>query len=149
MVQVRVKSSGLDFNKIAKELGQDVKNLKKDFMGSMAEVIAQTSPLDSGNYARSHEVALRSGSYTSTQMRPDTDSRLSRDGSAQYPNAREEGLSNMQNSIDSIDLSKDTFVFRNPMAYSSMVEAEHAVYSQAKREVAALLAQSVAKVRSR
>lgn len=149
MVQVRVKSSGMDFKKIADEIGKDVRELKSDFMGSMAEVIAQTSPVDSGNYARSHEVALRSGSYAATKQRPDSDSRISRDGTAQYPNAREEGEQAMKADIASIDLSKDTFVFRNPMAYSSLVEAEHAVYARARREVGALLAQSVAKIRSR
>ena len=149
MVQVRAVRKGLDFDQIAKDLEQDVQELKADFMGSMAEVIAQTSPIDSGNYARSHEVALRSGSFVARKQRPDSDSRISREGSPQYPNARQEGEQAMKADIASIDLSKNTFVFRNPMTYASLVEAEHAVYAQAKREVTALLMQSVANVRNR
>lgn len=149
MVQVRVQTKGMDLNKIAEEIGQDIRDLKKNTLISMAEVIAGASPVDSGNYARNHEVALRSGSFQAGGIRPDSDSRISRDGAAQYPNAKEEGLRFMLEDIQQVDLASENFVFRNIMNYAKYVEAEHAVYSRARREVGQILAAEVAKVRNR
>lgn len=149
MVQVRVVTKGLDFSQIAEELQQDMESLKRNTLTGMAEVIAQTSPIDSGYYAANHEVALRSGSYVANKQRPDDASRRSRGEAPAIPDAREKGLSNMLSDIASIDMSKSTFVFRNPMTYSSLVEAEHAVYARARREVTQLVTQAVSQVRSR
>lgn len=149
MVQVRVNTKGLDFKQIADDLKQDIQNLKRGTLTSMAEVISQTSPVDSGYYAANHEVALRSGSYQSMKQRPAGASRRSKGQVPEIPDAKSKGLANMLSNIAAIDMSKDTFVFRNPMTYSSMVEAEHAVYARARREVAQILQAEVAKVRSR
>jgi len=149
MVQVRVQTKGMDLNQIAKDLEQDVKDLKERTLMSMAEVIAQTSPVDSGYYARNHEVGLRSGSFASTSIRPNSAPRRSRGESVDVQGARSQGLSNMLSDIASLDMESENFVFRNPMAYSSLVETEHAVYARARREVSQILAEEVARIKAR
>ena len=149
MVQVRVVTKGLDFSQIAEEIGMDVKELKKRTLTKMATDIARSSPVDSGNYARNHEVALRSGSFQSGGIRPDSDSRISRDGAAQYPNAQEEGLRLMMEEIQQVDLASENFVFRNIMNYARYVEAEHAVYARARRDVGQSLQDTVRDIRNR
>jgi len=124
MAQYRVKRSGADFEQVAKQFSIDVQELKRETMLDMAKTISMNSPVDSGTYAVNHEVRLRSGSFQATKTRPDDRSRLSRDGRAHIPNAREIGLRNMQDDINSLDLSKDTFVFRNPMVYAALIEAK-------------------------
>ena len=123
MVQMRVQRSGVDFAQVAKDLELDIEELKRETMLDMAQTISDNSPVDSGTYAVNHEVRLRSGSFQATKTRPDERSRVSRDGRAHIPNAREIGLRNMQDDINSLDLSKSTFVFRNPMAYAALIEA--------------------------
>lgn len=123
MVQVRVQRKGVDFNQAAKQWGVDVERLKEGVLQDMAESIAMNSPVDSGTYAVNHEVGLRSGSFQANKTRPDERSRVSRDGVAHIPNAREIGLRNMLDDIERLDLSKDTFVLRNPMAYAALIEA--------------------------
>jgi len=148
MVQVRVVRKGLDFDQIAKDIGMDVKELKKRTLTKMATDIARSSPVDSGNYARNHEVALRSGSFQAGGIRPDSDSRISRDGTAQYPNAQEEGLRFMLEDIQQVDLASENFVFRNIMAYAGIVEGKHAVYARAVRDVGQTIQEEVRKIRN-
>jgi len=150
MVQVRVKTRGMDFDQIAKDLEQDVTKLKRNTLTSIAEVIAQTSPVDSGEYARNHEVSLRSGSFAATKTRDDNLPRRSRGQTVNEQAARKEGLDNMISGINRVvDGESSNFVFRNPMAYSSLVETEHAVYSRARREVVEILKAEAAKLRTR
>jgi hypothetical protein len=157
MVQYRVKRSGADFEQVAKDLELDIEELKRETMLDMAQSIAMNSPVDSGTYAVNHEVGLRSGSFQATKTRPDDRSRLSRDGKAHIPNAREIGLRNMQNDIGALDLSKDTFVFRNPMAYAGLIEAgvtgdktgNPPVYAATVREAPAIIARVAAVIAAR
>ena len=149
MVQVRVVRKGMDFNKIAEEIGVDVKELKKRTLTKMATDIARSSPVDSGNYARNHEVGLRSGSFQAGGIRPDSDKRLSRDGQAQYPNAQEEGLRFMLEDIQQVDLASENFVFRNIMNYARYVEGEHAVYARAIRDVPQTIQETARDIRNR
>jgi len=147
MVQYSVKRSGADFAKVAKDLEIDIEELKRETMLDMAKTISMNSPVDSGTYAVNHEVRLRSGSFQATKTRPDERSRVSRDGKAHIPNAREIGLRNMQDDIGGLDLSKDTFVFRNPMAYAGLIEAQATgdktgnppVYAATVREAPAII----------
>ena len=123
MVQIRVQRKGVDFDQTAKQFGIDVKELKKSVLQDMAKSIAMNSPVDSGTYAVNHEVGLRSGSFQANKTRLDERSRVSRDGVAHIPNAREIGERNMLDDIERLDLSKDTFAIRNPMAYAALIEA--------------------------
>ena len=149
MVQFRVVRKGMDFNKLAEEIGMDVKELKKRTLTKMATDIARNSPIDSGNYARNHEVALRSGSFQAGGIRPDSDKRLSRDGQAQYPNAREEGLKFMLEEIQKVDLASENFVFRNIMNYARYVEGEFAVYARAITDISQAIQETARDIRSR
>ena len=157
MVQMRVTRKGVSFDEMSKQFGIDIDQLKKETMYGIANEIAVNSPVDSGTYAVNHEVGLRSGSFEATKTRPDDRSRESRDGVAHIPNARQIGLTNMVNDIDSLDLSKDTFVFRNPMAYAAMIEAgltgdktgRPPVYASAKREASRIIQQVAQKIKSR
>ena len=149
MVQVRVQTKGMDLNKIAKELEQDVQDLKEQTLTSMAETIAQASPVDSGYYARNHEVGLRSGSFQASSVRPSNAPRRSKGDAVDVQSARSTGLQNMLEDIANIDLTSENFVFRNPMVYSNFVETEHAVYARARRDVSRILAEAVANIRAR
>jgi len=159
-MQARAFTKGKTLDEQAEALGQQLGALKYRALVNMAEVISQTSPVDSGNYARNHEVTLRSGSFQPDAVRPDSDSRISRDGAAQYPNAKTEGFENMLADIQGFGLlnragavrsladpQQNNFVFRNRMVYANFVEQEHAVYAQARREVTNAIADAVAKVR--
>ena len=160
MAQAKAFVKNMDFDVIARDLRQQVGALKYRTLVSMAEDISQRSPVDSGYYASTHEVALRSGSYTSTQVRPEEASRVSREGVPEIPDARSKGLENMMADIRGFGLlnaagavrsladpGQNNFVFRNPMEYADKVEAEHGVYAQTKREVAAMINDAVAKRR--
>lgn len=149
MVQVRVQTKGMDLNKIAEQIGQDVRDLKKNTLTSMAEVIAGASPVDSGTYAENHEVALRSGSFSANVIRDPSRPRRSRGEAVNAQAFRDFGLRGMLGDIAALDLDSENFVFRNPVAYANFVEAEHAVYSRARREVGQILAAEVAKIRNR
>lgn len=162
MVQMKVQVKGLDLDSIAGELGQQVGALKYRTLVNMAESIAKASPVDSGNYARNHEVGLRSGSFKPDGIRPNEHSRVSRDGVAQYPNAREEGLQGMLDDINGFGLLNkaggirsladpqlSTFVFRNRMTYAKYVEQRDAVYAQTRNLVKIALDDALNQVRSR
>ena len=158
-MQAKAFTKGMKIDEQAKRLRQQVGALKYRTLVNMAELISQTSPVDSGNYARNHEVAVRSGSFQADGIRPDSDSRISREGSAQYPNARSEGLEGMMADIQGFGLlnragqirsladSEQNFVFRNRMSYANFVEREHQVYAQARREIGNAIADAVAQVR--
>ena len=161
-MQMTVFTKGMSIDAQARELRQQVGALKYRTLVNMAESIADASPVDSGNYARNHEVALRSGSFTPDGIRPKSDSRISRDGSAQYPNAKSEGLNGMLDDIKGFGLlnragsirsladpGQENFVFRNRMTYAKFVEVKHAVYAQTRNLVKLAIDDAVASVRSK
>ena len=149
MTQAKVQIKGMDFNQIAEQIGMDVKELKKRTLTKMATDIARSSPVDSGYYAKNHEVALRSGSFQSGGIRPKDAPRKSRGDAVNESAAREEGLRFMLEDIQQIDLSSENFVFRNIMDYARYVEAEYAVYARARRDVAQSLQDTVRDIRNR
>ena len=149
MVQIRVQTRGMDFSRMAQELEQDIRDLKKNTLESMASTIAQVSPVDSGFYARNHQVAMRSGSFAAMKQRPDSAPRRSKGQAVDEAAARTAGLQSMMSGIASIDLDGESFVFRNPMSYSALVEAEHAVYGRTIRETAAIIDQEIARIAAR
>lgn len=148
MVQVRVVRKGMDFNKIAEEIGMDVKELKKRTLTKMATDIARNSPVDSGYYARNHEVGLRSGSFQANAIRPNDAPRKSRGEPVNESAAREEGLRFMLDDIQQVDLASENFVFRNIMNYARYVEGEHAVYARAIRDVSQAIQETARDIRN-
>lgn len=158
-MQMRVTVKGMNIEEQSRELGQQVSSLLYNTLNSIAEVIAQTSPVDSGTYARNHEVALRSGSFTPDVIRDPDAPRLSRGAAVDVEAARAAGLAGMKADIDGFGLlnnagqirsladAEQNFVFRNPVTYASKVEERDGVYALAKREVGNAIADSVAKVR--
>lgn len=152
MTQVKVQRKGMDFDQIAKELKIDVQELKKETMQGMAVEIAVNSPVDSGYYVRNHEVRLRSGSFQANKTKPANAPKSSN------PNAaRQDGVSNMFADIEALDLSKDTFVFRNAMAYAAMIEAgvtgdvtgNPPVYASAAREAPRIIQEVAQRIAAR
>jgi hypothetical protein len=152
----------MDFDQIAKELGQQVGALKYRTLVSMAETIAQTSPVDSGTYARNHEVALRSGSFAANVMRDPDAPRRSKGEAVNVQAARDAGLQGMMDDINGFGLlnaaggirsladpDQSNFVFRNPVDYASVVEARDAVYARTRREVSNAISDAVSAVRRR
>lgn len=153
MVQFKVVTKGLDLTQVAATLKKDVRELKREMLTGMANEIADLSrpTIDSGYYAASHEVRLRSGSFTANKEKPPGTRTIRKDGSPEIANAQEVGRNNMLDDIAKIDLSKDTFAFRNPMLYAGLVEREHGyeVYSTAKRSVNNMIQDAIQKARSR
>ena len=139
MVQMRVQVKGMDFGRMADQVGMEFDELKRNTLTSMAELIASTSPVDSGYYARNHEVALRSGSFAATETRPEDAPRRSKGQAVDEAAARAAGFASMLAGINSRSMDSPNFVFRNRMAYSGLVEAEHAVYARARMEVPAAI----------
>jgi len=161
-MQMRVFTKGMSIEEQAKNLRQDIGALKYRTLVNMADLIADTSPVDSGTYARNHEVALRSGSFKPDVIRDPEAPRISRGQSVDVQAAREAGRAGMKADIDSFGLlnaagsirsladpEQNNFVFRNPVVYAKYVEAEHAVYSQAKREIGTAISDAVASRRRR
>jgi len=157
MTQMRVQRKGLDFNKVADEIGIDIKRLKEGTMVQMAGVIAANSPVDSGYYVKNHEVALRSGSFKSNAIRPPDAERNSRGGNVSAASARQEGFNLMVEEIKQLDLASENFVFRNRMAYAGLIEAGETgdktgsppVYASAAREAPRIIQEVAQKIASR
>lgn len=162
MVQMRVFTKGMSMEDQAKALRQQIGALKYRTLVNIADLIADTSPVDSGTYARNHEVALRSGSFVPNVVRDPDAPRRSRGQSVDVQAAREFGRSAMKADIDSFGLlnaaggirsladpDQNNFVFRNRVTYAAKVEEKHAVYSQSKVEVGNAIADAVAARRSR
>ena len=157
MVQVRVVRKGMDFNKIAEEIGVDVKRLKEGTMIQMAGVITANSPVDSGYYVKNHEVSLRSGSFQSNAIRPPDAERNSRGGNVNAAAARQEGFNLMVEEIKQLDLASENFVFRNRMAYSGLIEGgatgyktgNPPVYAAAVREAPQIIQEVAQRIAAR
>jgi len=158
VVQIKVTRKGVSIDDMAKRFGIDAKELARETMYGIANQIAVNSPVDSGTYAVNHEVALRSGSFQANKVRPEDRSRESRDGVAHIPNARQIGLQNMVDDINSIVEGKSqNYVFRNPMAYAAMIEAGETgnktgsppVYASAAREAPRIIQEVAQRIASR
>jgi hypothetical protein len=144
MVQYRGITRGMRLNDVADELSRDIVDLKRDVLTSTAEVIAQTSPVDTGTYARSHRVGLRSGSFKASVSIPDGAPRNVSPGPP-----RSEGLSEMMAGIASVDLTSDNIVFRNISTHARYVEARDMVYAAARREIGSIIQDALMRARSR
>lgn len=142
MVQYRGITAGMRLSDVADELGRDIAQFKKDVLTSMAEVIAQTSPVDTGTYARSHRVALRSGSFQPSVTIPEGAPRHVDPGPP-----RAEGLSEMLSGIASVNIESNNIVFRNISTHARYVEAKDAVYAQARREINNMVQDALSRVR--
>lgn len=162
MVQVAVFTKGMSIEDQANALSQDIGALKYRTLNNMADLIADTSPVDSGTYARNHEVALRSGSFSPNVVRDPNAPRISKGDPVNVQAARDAGRAAMKADIDSFGLlneaggirsladpQKNSFVFRNAVTYTAIVESEYAVYSQARREVGNAISDAVASRRNR
>lgn len=141
MVQYKgIAKNQLNANQIAELFDRNVEEFKREFLTSVAEVIAQTSPVDTGTYARSHEVALRSGSFQPTESSHGKPRRV--------PSGppRAEGLGKMLSGIASVDAKSENIVFRNRAIHAKFVEREYNVYNAARREVSRLVNDAASKL---
>lgn len=122
-MQIRVQRKGVDFNKVAADLRVDIQMLKSETLKAMAADIAARSPVDSGLYARSHEVGLRSGKFRADVGVSPNAPRRSRGDDVSIEAARQAGLENMLNDIEGLDLTAETFAIRNPTEHAALIEA--------------------------
>ena len=131
MVQYRAISKTLPLAEMMRLYEMNVKESKKAILTSMAEVIAQTSPVDTGTYARNHTVTIRSGSFSPSVQIPDGAPRKVPAGPP-----RNDGLQKMLSEINTDRiLESENIVFRNETTHAVYVEREHNVYSRARNEV--------------
>lgn len=144
MVQYRAIDKGARMEDVIREFGRDVEELKREVLTSMAENIAQTSPVDTGTYARNHQVRLRSGSFQPSVTIPENAPRHVDPGPP-----RSDGLQKMLADIAGMDMSKNTFVFRNATTHARFVEEKRAVYAQVRREVNRMIQDALYKVRAK
>lgn len=156
MVQYKAITKGLDVEKIAQELEQSTETLKRGVLIGLAETIADNSvnTVDTGTYARSHRIRLRSGSFKPTV------SSHNKPKEANKRKAADEGLAQMLADIESIDLSKDTFAIRNEAIHAYRVESQgwqgieknkgpYRVYQRARNEVNNIISKAVAEAKAR
>lgn len=123
-MQLKVQRKGAIFEDFAKAYGiEDVKELKLGVMNQMAVEIVNNSPVDSGTYVTNHEAGLRSGSFKATAKRSDKAPRRTKGDNVSIRGKRAEGLALLRDDIKQLDLEAETFVFRNPMEYASLIEA--------------------------
>jgi len=131
MVQYRAISKTLPLNEMMRLYEMNVKESKKAILTSMAEVIAQTSPVDTGTYARNHTVTIRSGSFSPSVQKPDNAPRKVPAGPP-----RSDGLQKMLSEISTDRvLDSENIVFRNETIHAVYVEREDKVYARARNEV--------------
>lgn len=140
MVQYRAFTKTLSVDEMAALFKRNADEFRGEVLNSMAEVIAQTSPVDTGTYAKGHEVKLRSGSYQPTET--------SHDKPRKQPAgpARDAGLTQMRSDIASVNRSSDNVVFRNNAIHATYVEREHRVYAKARREINTIVQETAARL---
>lgn len=140
MVQYRAFTKTLSVDEMAALFNRTKDEFREQVLISMAEVIAQTSPVDTGTYAKGHEVALRSGSHEPTET--------SHDKPRKQPAgpARDEGLNKMKAGIAAVNRSSDNVVFRNNAIHAVYVEREHRVYAKARREINTIVQETAARL---
>ena len=122
-MRVTVTTKGNSIEAQTDLIGSKLRELKSDVLVGLSDVISSQSPLDSGTYAISHKVTAGRGAPSGVKTRNPDAKRMSRDGVAQYPNARQQGFQNMVGEINSIDMDSDVFVISNPMDYAALIEA--------------------------
>lgn len=147
MVQMRVITRRDGIEQALRDVGPAIDRMKTLLLEDMAQQIAETSPVDSGEYVKNHQVRLRSGSFRPNKPRSDKLPRISKGDPVNAQAARAEGLQNMLSDIASINIKSENFVFRNPMLYSRIVEGNRAVYAQARASAAAMIREVVARSR--
>ena len=140
MVQYKGIVKTLSADEMAALFEKNATEFRGEVLESIAEVIAQTSPVDTGTYARGHNVALRSGSYQPTETSHGKPRRQ-----AAGP-ARQAGLDRMMAGIDAVDQSSDNVVFRNDSIHAKYVEREYRVYAKARREINTIVQESAARL---
>lgn len=154
MVQYRAITKTLKAEELAALYNKNVDEVTYNALLSMAEVIAQTSPVDTGTYARNHEVGLRSGSFQADVV---IDPKAPRKVAKGPP--REYGLARMIEDIQSFGLLSEpsgtvggladpgqkNYVFRNRTTHAKYVEQRDKVYAQSRREVNNVINEALAK----
>lgn len=140
MVQYRAFTKTLSVDEMAALFNRTKDEFREQVLLSIAEVIAQTSPVDTGTYARGHQVALRSGSYEPTET--------SHNKPRKQPAgpARDAGLQQMMTDIKAVNRSSDNVVFRNNAIHATYVEREHRVYAKARREINTIVQETAARL---
>ena len=139
MVQFRAISKTLPISKVQEMFDQSAREVKRNVMTDIAENIAQTSPVDTGTYARNHTVSIRSGSFQPTVQIPENAPKKVPAGPP-----RAEGLSRMIAEINTDRiLSSDNVVFRNEATHAVYVERAFNVYSRARNEINNMVKASV------
>lgn len=157
MAQYRVQRKGTDFNKAAQDLKVDIQRLKEGVLTEMAHMVADRSPVDSGLYARSHEIALRSGSFQANVAVSEDAPRRSKGDPVSIEAAREAGLQNMLEDIAGLDLTAENFVLRNPTEHAALIEAGYTgdktgrppVYAAVAREGPRIIQDVAAQIKAR
>ena len=129
MTQYKAVSKTLNANQLADLFGQNAAEFRANITRSIAEVIAQTSPVDTGTYARSHRVRLRSGSAQPTETSHGKPRKVDPTG------PRRIGKDKMIADISAIDNMKESVVFYNEAIHAKYVEREYQVYARARREI--------------
>lgn len=131
MTQFRAISKTLPFKQMEEMFDKNARELKRGVMESIAEVIAQTSPVDTGTYARNHTVSIRSGSFQPSVRIPENAPRKVPPGPPQKV-----GLARMIAEINTDRiLNSDNVVFRNEATHAVYVERLDNVYRKARNEV--------------
>jgi hypothetical protein len=142
MVQYRAISKTIPVAKLEETFNQNAREIKRGVMESIAEVIAQTSPVDTGTYARNHTVSIRSGSAQANIKIPEGAPRRVPAGPP-----RGEGLARMLAEINTDRiLDSDNVVFRNDTTHAVYVEQMDQIYSRARNEVNNMVKDTLAKL---
>ena len=139
MVQFVAISKTLPLAKMQEMFGQSAREAKRNVMTNIAEVIAQTSPVDTGTYARNHTVSIRSGSFQPSVRIPENAPKRVPAGPP-----RSEGLARMIAEINTDRImDSNNVVFRNEATHAVYVEREFNVYSRARNEINNMVKASV------
>lgn len=118
MVQFRAIDKRVSSAELQRLFNENVNNLKREVLVTMAERIANNSPVDTGTYARSHTVSIRSGSFQPTVTIPKGAPRKVPPGPPQKV-----GLARMLAEIDTDRiLESNNVVFRNDATHATYVE---------------------------
>ena len=123
MPQMRVQRRGVDFNKVAQDLGIDIEELKEGVLSEMATMLVNLSPVDSGTYVKNHEIGLRSGSFQATGRRAPNAPRRSKGDPVDVNSAKSTARQLLADDIAQVDLKAESFVIRNGMEYAGLIEA--------------------------
>jgi hypothetical protein len=142
MVQFRAITKTLPVDKMMEMFEKNAREVKREVLTEMASIIAQTSPVDTGTYARNHTVTIRSGSFQPTVKIPPGAPRKVPKGPP-----RDQGLNKMLSEINTERvLDSDNVVFRNEATHAVYVERLDNVYAKARREYTNIVRDAIAKL---